>query len=133
MMNQPNPSEKCDIYFIRMEVTGLPAEAHPIKIGRSMATGKRHRILQCGSPYRLTCIGLLYGEGDYEPAWHLHFDEQRMLGEWFAPTPELEEAITVALKEGSRAALGIPEPPTWRAQLGLPEPTSVKKGIAHAD
>lgn len=119
MLNQAKPSEnpepmdKCDLYFIRME-----AADRPIKIGRSFASGKRLKILRCGSPYPLTCIGLLYGEGAWEPAWHSHFHAQRMLGEWFMPTPGLEQAIEVALKEGSRVALGIPDPPNWRALLG---------------
>lgn len=107
-------SDKCDLYFIRMEV-----DVRPIKIGRSLASGKRQRILQCGSPYPLVCIGLLYGEGSFEPTWHARFHAQRMLGEWFSPTPELEQAIEVALKQGSHKALGLPEPFDWRAECGL--------------
>jgi hypothetical protein len=110
-------SDKCDLYFIRMEVA-----ERPIKIGRSMATGKRFRMLQCGSPYRLTCLGLVYGEGSFEPAWHAHFAEQRMFGEWFRPSPQLEQAIEAAIKTGSRVALGLPEPFDWRKKLGLPNP-----------
>jgi hypothetical protein len=107
-------SGNCDIYFVRMEIAG-----RPIKIGRSVATGKRFKMLQCGSPYPLTCIGLLYGEGEFEPEWHRHFADQRMFGEWFRPSPALEEAIEVAIRDGSRKALGLPEPFDWRAELGL--------------
>jgi hypothetical protein len=97
----------------------MEVDIRPIKIGRSVATGKRFKMLQCGSPYRLTCIGLIYGEGAFEPAWHTRFHDQRMFGEWFRPTPELEDAIATALTEGSRKALGLPEPFDWRAELGL--------------
>jgi hypothetical protein len=113
-MNRPSLSEKCDLYFVRMEVA-----ERPIKIGRSVATGKRFKMLQCGSPYALTCLGLLYGEGHFEPTWHLRFAEQRMFGEWFRPSPELLNVIESALKEGSRSALGLPEPRDWRSELGL--------------
>jgi hypothetical protein len=107
-------ASKCDIYFVRMEV-----DVRPIKIGRSTATGKRFKMLQCSSPYPLTCIGLLYGEGKFEPEWHRQFDELRMFGEWFRPSANLDAAIEVALKEGSRKALGLPPPFDWRAELGL--------------
>jgi hypothetical protein len=97
----------------------------PIKIGRSIATGKRFKMLQCGSPYPLTCLGLLYGEGECEPTWHQRFDGLRMSGEWFRSTPELLDAIEVALQHGSRKALGIPPPRDWRVQHGLvPQPVS---------
>jgi hypothetical protein len=101
----------------------MEVDIRPIKIGRSVATGKRFKMLQCGSPYPLTCIGLLYGEGAFEPSWHQRFAEQRMFGEWFRPTEELGQAIAVALKDGSQKALGLPEPFDWRAELGLSYPT----------
>jgi hypothetical protein len=97
----------------------MEVDIRPIKIGRSVATGKRFKMLQCGSPYPLTCIGLVYGEGGLEPAWHLRFAEQRMFGEWFKSSPDLLDTIGAALKDGSRKALGLPEPFDWRAELGL--------------
>ena len=107
-------SRPCDLYFVRMEIAD-----RPIKIGRSTATGRRLRMLQCASPYPLTCLGLVYGEGEWEPRWHEIFAGQRLSGEWFAASPELERAIETAARAGSRVALGLPADPDWRAELGL--------------
>lgn len=120
MLNHANlsgDSPPVDLYFVRMDVAD-----RPIKIGRSAATGARFRMLQCGSPYKLECIGLVYGEGAWEPTWHSRFDKQRMCGEWFMPSDELEAAIEVAVAKGSREALGYDEPLDWRAALGIPPP-----------
>lgn len=113
-----NPAAICDLYFVQMD-----AADHPIKIGRSTATGKRLKMLRCSSPYPLTCLGLLYGEGEWEPAWHLHFDDERMNGEWFKPSERLVRAIEVAIRGGgSRLALGHPDPLDWRIGSPLYDP-----------
>ena len=105
-----------DLYFIRMG-------DGPVKIGRTRNLKSRLKMLQCGSPYPLTVMGVLKDQGDSEGCWHGRFFNQRLVGEWFEWSDDLQGAISEALDSGNwHKALGIK---TWREVLGLVEPSDV--------
>lgn len=86
------------VYFI-----GDTAKKMSIKIGwtRRDPMG-RLQSLQVGNPTRLELYGVLPGPQDREEALHSRFGSQRLVGEWFVPTPELWEIVDSSL----------PHPPT---------------------
>lgn len=64
-----------------------------VKIGKADDPIARMKGHQCGSPVRLSILGLLYGPIEAERALHKRFHEQRQYGEWFLPTGGLAEFI----------------------------------------
>jgi hypothetical protein len=53
------------------------------KIGVSNTPRFRERTLQSQEP-EIEMVGLWPGLSEMESAWHKHFKEQRVRGEWFA-------------------------------------------------
>lgn len=82
------------LYFIQ------EGEAGPIKIGVSEFPNVRAGELQTGNPRPLHVIrtlpaGHTGAATALERRWHTAFGSQRMVGEWFAPSPELLAAISL--------------------------------------
>jgi hypothetical protein len=57
----------------------------------------RYKALRCASADELSLIGIAPGCGWQERAWHFALREDHIRGEWFAWTPELREAISLAV------------------------------------
>ena len=91
----PKPPAKSDLYFIRCD--------DRIKIGRSRNVSQRLRDLttQSGRP-DYVLIGIVKGAGSYENALHRQFASQRICGEWFQASDELEKIIASLVNEGAR-------------------------------
>ena len=90
------------VYFIQAENGG------PIKIGRAQSIHYRIRELQTGNPYKLVCRAFVEGGTLLERQLHWKFKEQRLQGEWFDPSDELEQIINnVNTFDWS----SLPEPP----------------------
>lgn len=84
------------VYFIRNCVTGN------IKIGFTNAGTFSDRLddLQEATDCRLECLAFLsWGTRRTERRLHAYFNEDRVRGEWFAPTPQLE-ALARSVAEG---------------------------------
>lgn len=88
--------EPGDCYFIGGDVG-------PIKIGHSIDTRSRLQTLQNGSPIRLRMYASRAGGELREGAYHFQFANDRLHGEWFTRTPEIEAEIA-RLIERSEAA-----------------------------
>lgn len=80
-----------DLYFMRT------AENH-VKIGRAGNVDKRISQIQIGCPHEIVEVLSLEGRGHEEKQWHETFAAQRLRGEWFRWTPELEKAVKRAGK-----------------------------------
>lgn len=80
---------KLYVYFVQGETTEL------IKIGiTSQDINLRIMDMQCGSPDRLTLLGIMCVKSRVvEKVLHKHFASTRVHGEWFRPSPELLEYI----------------------------------------
>lgn len=78
----------CWIYFVR-----AAAPCGLIKIGRSANVVARLEELRCSSPVELTLEGAFEANSSVEPALHILFDQDRVRGEWFRPSPALEALI----------------------------------------
>lgn len=77
-----------NVYFIQA------APEWPLKIGVSTNVMKRLAALRSGSGLHLKVIGVIRdGTRETERALHRRFDEERLSGEWFRPTPRLMEYI----------------------------------------
>lgn len=72
------------IYFVRPV-----GQAGPIKIGFSNDVDARFVGLQSGSPVRLELIATIPGDRSHESLLHYRFSEDRLYGEWFAPSIDL--------------------------------------------
>lgn len=72
-----------------MTVYFIQAETGPIKIGHSSNVRSRLSYLQCGTAERLSVIGIIDGAKNEEVAIHLLFSEDKIRGEWYAPTARL--------------------------------------------
>ncbi len=70
------------IYFIQGEVTRL------IKIGYAQCAIARLTQLQTGSPDKLLILGVIL-TGERDRHWHSMFEDDRVRGEWFAPSERL--------------------------------------------
>ena len=107
----PFGPEQCEgvdwVYFIQSERGG------PIKIG--VATNVKARLdqLQSGNWEKLVVLGTLAGSFKHENMLHRHFAATRLLGEWFADTADLRNAID---------ALCNPPSPLSQGQRVLPPP-----------
>jgi hypothetical protein len=77
------------VYFVR------EGEDGPVKIGMSTARGLPLRLssLQTGNPTPLRVIGTFNGGPKEERELIDGFEGDRIVGEWFAPTPALLETI----------------------------------------
>lgn len=76
------------VYFIR-------AHDGSIKIGSTGKIVLRLHDLQLAHAHPLRLVGLLPGGQGEEYALHARFRDHRMMGEWFAPAPEIEKLIAV--------------------------------------
>lgn len=89
--NQASYLKEChepSIYFVRAVTGG------PIKVGYTNNITMRLMNMQQGNPAKLTCLRLIAGDHSLEREIHARFDKHRLLGEWFAATPELEALAT---------------------------------------
>jgi len=83
-------------YFIQ----GVPMS--PVKIGKTLDIKKRLASLQTGNPHELRVLCAL--EGDREREMHEMFSSDRICGEWFCWSPEMESFLA-----DDRAGIG----PVW--------------------
>jgi hypothetical protein len=81
------------IYFIQ------ELESGSIKIGKSVAPLKRLKSLQSGNIRELVLAGWIDGGLYEEKLWHKDFNDSRLSGEWFLPTPRLCDAIYGAVRD----------------------------------
>lgn len=110
------------VYFIQQDVT-LAVKIGYTETMTSLAV--RLADLQTGSPYPLRVIYQTDGSQEFERRLHRRFREQRLRGEWFAPTMEMAEMI-LALKKGERLTphrlRAMPFNCESESQLGNPRP-----------
>lgn len=83
-------SSRDDLYFVQ-------AESGHIKIGRATKVRKRMSNLQIGCFEKLTMRASLPGRGYEESVWHAAFQDDRLSGEWFQRSADLDEAIELAV------------------------------------
>lgn len=76
------------VYFVQDGKTG------PVKIGWTANFPQRWKALQLWSAQPLRCRLLVRGEKKLEQRLHKQFAAQRLHGEWFSWSPELETLIT---------------------------------------
>lgn len=79
------------VYFIYELSQGRKA----LKIGRSGDRATRLRQLQTGNPNELLIVGWINAEDDsaLERSLHMHFADQRRIGEWFEIEPADIQAV----------------------------------------
>jgi len=75
------------IYFIQCGAAG------PIKVGICSSVPRRVAALQVANPIPLVLLAAIPGQTSHERHVHRMFAPHRVSGEWFAPTPELLDAI----------------------------------------
>jgi hypothetical protein len=76
---------KGDLYFIRC--------GRAVKIGHTTNIAQRLANMQVNTPEEIDCLLLLRGQGHCEREWHKRFAADRIRGEWFWLTADLEAAI----------------------------------------
>lgn len=81
----PEPGEQ--VYFIG-SIEG------PVKIGRSVAVQARLATLQTGCPTPIHILAVVDGGRLLERAYHEHFANDRLHGEWF----RMSEALRLEIK-----------------------------------
>lgn len=87
-------SRQSDVYFLQTVRGG------PIKIGLTQSISKRIETLQTGCPFPLVCIGVIpNGSRDLEKSLHDQFAKDRLHGEWFEDSPELQSYISANAKQ----------------------------------
>jgi hypothetical protein len=69
------------VYFVQ-------AHCGSIKIGRARDVQFRLKELQCANPHKLTLLAVAV-DGGNEVQYHRKFAAHRLLGEWFAPHPDI--------------------------------------------
>lgn len=82
----PRITPKSSVYFISDE-DGY------VKIGVAKNVDSRLQSLQTASRQKLTLLGSVEGDYDDESSYHKMFTDQRVRGEWFAPSVKLEYFI----------------------------------------
>jgi ribosomal protein S27E len=82
-------TQKGRVYFVSSDQANAP-----VKIGYT-TTGTKTRIgsLQTGNPHKLRSLAEIEGKQQLESALHKIFSGQKLTGEWFARSPELEALI----------------------------------------
>jgi hypothetical protein len=65
----------------------------PVKLGISQNVQRRLEGLQTAAPYRLKLLVAVPGFRETEKSVHARFQDARIGGEWFNPTPELLDFI----------------------------------------
>lgn len=80
---EPFPARESLVYFIRRVSDGA------IKIGHSVRPLARLQTFQIASAERLELVATLDGGQRVEHELHRRFASARIIGEWFAPVPEL--------------------------------------------
>lgn len=70
-----------------------------MKIGVSTLGGLEDRIggIQTGNPWCLDLLAVRFGDYAMERTLHRKFSKDRMKGEWFASSPELEDELAIAI------------------------------------
>lgn len=86
----PHPDVGSVVYFIQQGEDG------PIKIGFSKNPEARLKQLQPSTPAPLRILRTIQGGRSREQSIHGRFQNDRLKGEWFRPTPELLEYIATA-------------------------------------
>lgn len=69
-----------------------------IKIGFSTDVESRLKSLKTGCPSGLFLIGTIPGDFELEKKWHTQWASNRISGEWFKKTPDLNAAIRAAVE-----------------------------------
>jgi hypothetical protein len=82
------------IYFLGVTPNG------PIKIGISKRPELRRHLIAMNMPYRVILLASAVGTVTIESALHRHFEDSKLLHEWFERTPELL-ALIENIKTGS--------------------------------
>lgn len=82
-------AEDSHVYFVQIGAGG------PVKIGRAVDVEQRIRALQTACPYPLHLRGIaIYGGSRMEARLHRTFASDRLMGEWFRPSPFLFDVIS---------------------------------------
>lgn len=76
------------------------AETGPVKIGVARDPIQRLAELQCGNPLQLRIQQVILGNREVEQAYHKHWHDARIRGEWFGNGAE--EVIVALAREASR-------------------------------
>ena len=97
------------IYFVG-------AERGPVKIGRSISLVRRIRELQVGHPGLLHVWAIVPGNNLDEAIYHHRFAKDRVWGEWFARSDDMQEFLDS--RAVMRGDLRLPAP---RQRDGLPQ------------
>jgi hypothetical protein len=91
------------VYFIGIEKRIVPNS--PVKIGVSRHPLARVAEMSLQSPYPLTLLAICRGGLSKERKYHARFAAQRLHGEWFARSPDLERLIRWQKAHGDLRAL----------------------------
>ena len=90
-----NTENKCQIYFI--------SSGDTVKIGKSRNVKMRFNALRLSSPTGLMLEAVFDGYDQIEFALHRLFEKDRLHGEWFKRTKELENIIAYAKSNDLRS------------------------------
>jgi len=89
----------------------LSADESAVKIGHSKSPKKRISTLQCGNSRKLSLYSTRSGGKDMEDSLHKAFAHQRIRGEWFRWTPEIE-----AVANGGDVPDSVPFPNPFQSK-----------------
>lgn len=103
-----------DLYFVRA--------GDALKIGRTINIVNRLGKMQADSHEEVDCLLLLRGLGYQEATWHRAFADERIRGEWFTWSPEVEKAFQ-CLRAGG----------CWWEHLFPPFDMIAEATVAHLD
>lgn len=100
------------IYFLKPI-----GEKGPIKIGCSSMPQERLKAVQIWSPVFLEIVAIVDGHVTLENFLHRHFLADRLHGEWFAWSEELQSVLDHAVTHGDLPEWVKPprNPAEWRA------------------
>lgn len=107
------------VYFIRSGEDG------PVKIGYAVDPAKRLKLLQIGTPARLSILRTIEGDRFTESAAHKRFAEHRTSGEWFRFHPDM---LTAEFTQRASKATGNAMVRTIAREQGVPYETIKKMG-----
>jgi hypothetical protein len=103
------------VYFITCRERGI------CKIGYAQNAKARRSSLQTASPTRLVLEATLPGSRELERKFHERFAEQRLSGEWFRITDELDALIRRAVPVHDTDAEIAPRPRSRQSDENLAE------------